>query len=139
MADSIQELLVSKGWTYNNTTDCFERSGEKIPVTDIVGHSRSSFTAKVKGKGWLDPVAKEETPAFDLSGWGAIFACDPAPIRFGKDAEIVVMNPEKTPLVEMLEEGEKATMDMPLNCIRPVCYFDVLDFEGKVVGRMGLF
>lgn len=61
MSESISDWLEQHGWAINNDTQHFElagdceREGDRIPFSEIHGHTIGSFKEKAARKGWVLP------------------------------------------------------------------------------------
>lgn len=58
MPASIQDVLYAAGYRENPTKEQFERGGDVIPYSELIGYTVDSFREKAKRKGWLreEPV-----------------------------------------------------------------------------------
>lgn len=71
MPESIQDWLISEGFCVDQDNGCFQKGANKVPFSDIIGHSLDSFKKNLKSKGWS---AEEESPKTED---------DPVPTPYG--------------------------------------------------------
>ena len=56
--ESIQEFLAAEKFEKNG--DYFVKGDVKFPVTEIIGHTVSTFVEKMRVRGWLGARTREE-------------------------------------------------------------------------------